>query len=63
MYAINSDKPYIVQEKDIESFFRNSKKQAKISQKFGLRFSKDCFNFKRDENGLMVASIDVDGKD
>ena len=60
MYAINSDKPYIVQEKDAESFFR---KQAKMSQKFGLRFSKDCFNFKRDENGLMVASIDVDGKD
>lgn len=63
MYAINSDKPYIVQEKDAESFFRNSKKQANISQKFGLMFSKDCFNFKRDENGLMVANIDIDGKD
>lgn len=63
MYAININEPYVVQEKDVEKFLKNSKKQVGISEKLSSIFSKECFEFKKDENGLMVASIDVQRKD
>ena len=59
MYAINVDAPFIVNEDEIETFLENSKKQKGIAEKLASVFGKECFEFKKDENGYMVASIDV----
>lgn len=63
MYAINVNAPFIVNEDEIETFWENSKKQKGIAKKLASIFGKECFEFKKDENGYMVASIDVEQKD
>ena len=63
MYAINVNAPFIVKENEIEAFFKNSEKQKGIAEKLSSIFSKECFEFKKDENGYMVASINVQRKD
>lgn len=63
MYAINVNAPFIVKENEIETFLKNSEKQKGIAKKLGSVFGKECFEFKKDENGYMVASIDVKRKD
>ncbi len=63
VYAINVNEPYVVQKKNIQEFFKNSKEQERLSNKLNFIFPKDCFEFKKDENGFMVASINVKQED
>ncbi len=60
MYAINIDKPYIVKEKDMQKFIENGKKHKKIVEEICSVFGKECFDFKKDENGCMAVEIDVE---
>lgn len=60
MYAINVDSPYVVQEKNVEKFFKNSKKQEGIADKIQALFKPEDFNFKLDENGCLSVSLNVE---
>jgi hypothetical protein len=64
MYAINIDNaPYIVPKENVQNFFETSEKQKGVAEKLGTIFGKECFEFKKDEHGYMVANIDVQRKD
>jgi hypothetical protein len=64
MYAINiNNAPYIVPKENVQNFLETSEKQKGVAEKLGSIFGKECFEFKEDENGYMVANIDVQRKD
>lgn len=63
MYAINIDKPYIIEEKDMPKFLENGKKHKKIVEEICSIFGTECFNFQKDENGCMAVEIDVERPD
>ncbi|MBR6385843.1 MAG: hypothetical protein IKS03_06985 [Ruminococcus sp.] len=60
MYAIKVNKPFVVEEKDVEKFFENSKEQEGIAEELASVFGSEWFDFKPDENGMMRVSIDVE---
>lgn len=65
MYAINVDnKPYVVKPENMKAFRENCKKQAGIADKMGEIFTKEDFQFKRDERGYYSVTLkarEVDG--
>ena len=64
MYAINDiDKPYIVKKQDIPKFIENGKKHRKIVEEICSLFGMECFDFKKDEDGCMSVTIEIERED
>lgn len=63
MYAINIDKPYIVKERDMPKFIENGKKHRKIVEEICSLFGVECFDFKKDEDGCMSVTIEIERED
>lgn len=60
MYAMYVNEPYIVEEKDIPAFLENSEKQEKIVNQIVSMLGDEWFDFKKDENGYMAVTVNVE---
>ena len=63
MYAIYINEPYIVEEKDIPAFWKNSSKKNGLAAELCKKFKDEWFEFSLDENGYMSGVIEIEEVD
>ncbi len=59
MYAMYVNEPYIVEEKDVPAFLKNSSKKSEFLTEMSKIFKDEWFKFSLDENGYMSGIIEV----
>lgn len=60
MYAMYVNEPYIVEEKDVQTFLKNRGKPNKFVNEISKIFKDEWFEFSLDENGYMSGIIEVE---
>ena len=63
MYAMYVNEPYIIEEKDVLAFLKNSGKTNKFLTEMSKIFKDEWFEFSLDENGYMSVIIEVEEAD